>query len=165
MLPNNPTGIRLQRDSVAIGDGTAYSALDMYGTGTIEASGSILGIGFLIGINSTESAKLVGPNFSANFIMDRTTNAGNAVRGLNQTGSGTSDIELYSLFGVGGTELFVNSATHRLRIQKCKHTTWLRTFSATGDYIVNNLEVQLSDVSTETITRAAYLIAAGGTGR
>ena len=165
MLPQNPTGIRLHGDSVAIGDGTTYSALDMYGTGTIEASGSILGIGFMIGINSTESVKLIGPNFSASFDMYQTTIAGNQVRGLNQTGAGTSDIELYSLFGVGGTELFANNLTHRLRIQKCKHTTWLRTFSATGDYSINALDVDLVDTPTESITRAAYLIAAGGTGR
>ena len=165
MLPNNPTGIRLHGDSVAIGDGTTYSALDMYGTGTIEASGSILGIGFMIGINSTESVKFEGVGYSANFIMDRTAYLGNQVRGLNQTGTGTSDIELYSLFGVGGTELFVNSPTHRLRIQKCKHTTWLRTFSATGNYSINALEVNLADISTESITRSAYLIAAGGAGR
>ena len=165
MLPNNPSGIRLHGTSIAIGNGTTYCALDMYGNGSIEADGMIIGKGFMIGINSTESVKLIGPNFSASFDMYQTTIAGNQVRALNQTGGGNSDIDIYALSGIGGAELFVNGATHKLRIQKCKHTSWLRTLTAAGDYILNSLEVLLVDPVNETISRSAYLIAASGNNR
>ena len=165
MLPNNPTGIRLHGTSVAIAGGSVpYTALDLYGDGVLEADGSIIGKGWLIGINSTESVKLHGESFNASFDMDQTVILGNQVRALKQTGVGTSDIRLRSLTGFGGTELFLNTTTHKLRIENCKHTSWVRAFSATGDYVINNLDVTIADAPI-SVTRSSYLIACGGVSR
>lgn len=159
ILNKNCTGVRLHGDSVAIAGGDSpYVALDLYGSGTLTANGSIYGKNWIIGINSGESNKLVG-NYSATFEMDNVSVGGNQCRALNQVGSGNSEIYLNSLTGIGGAELFVNQSGHKLEIGKAKHTAWLRLASIAGNCKIDNFEMILQDPPIGVnVTRENFLL-------
>ena len=168
MLFKPSNGVRLHGTHVGIGAGDyAYSAIDCYGKGVIDANGTLIAKNFMITINATEGNTFNGAGFNIHAEVNDANIAGNNFRIIGMTGAAnTTQMTLNSVVGSGGAEAFgLGGVGAKLHINKLEYKAWMRVASNAGDLRINENIITYEDapVGAQGVTATSYFYQLGKT--